>query len=284
MKNVKQFIKFLLLTSFAFTLCGCTQIQQTLTMGDSTMTIYQKTAYNKEKTDAYNNENETTTSNSEDVRIEKIDGQDYYVLEETENMSYSEAMKAEPSYILSSDTYFFKADAVYDESSKTAEQPDVSAAELFEKITITVTFPRPIQSTNGTLSADGCSATWEYDANAIANATSVLRYAYTGTGNVEADTAKVHERLKIVNDKKKPVIKGVKNKSTYTKKSLTFYVKDNVGIKTIKLNGKIVKLNKVKSGKYKNYYKVTSKKKGQNTVTATDLNGNKKTLKFTLKK
>ena len=102
------------------------------------MTIYQKTAYNKEKTDAYNNENETTTSNSEDVRIEKIDGLDYYVLEETENMSYSEAMKAEPSYILSSDTYFFKADAVYDESSKTAEQPDVSAAELFEKITISL--------------------------------------------------------------------------------------------------------------------------------------------------
>lgn len=284
MRNAKQLIKFLLLTSFAFTLCGCTQIQQTFTMGDSSMTVYQKTAYNKEKTDAYNNGEGNTTQNSNDVRIEKIDGQDYYVQEQTENMSYSDAMKSELSYILSSDTYFYKADAVYDESSKTAKQQDVSVAELFEKITITVTFPRPIQSTNGTLSADGCSATWEYDTNAIANSTSVLRYAYTGTGNVEADTAKVNERLKIARDTKKPVIKGVQNKKIYTKKSLTFYAKDNVGIKTIKLNGKKVKLNKVKSGKYKNYYKVTTKKKGQNTVTVTDLNGNKKTLKFTLKK
>lgn len=284
MKNVKQLIKFLLLTSFAFTLCGCTQIHQTFTMSDTSMTVYQKTAYNKEKTDAYGKEGEASPM-PDNVRIEKIDGEDYYVEDQTEVMSYSDAMKKEPSYILSSDTYFYKAKTVYDESSSNkAEQKNTSTQNIFEKFVITVTFPRPIQSTNGTLSADGCTATWVYDANAIENTTSVLRYAYTGVETLEKDNATVDEYLKIVTDKKKPVIKGVKNKKVYTKKSLTFYVKDDNDIKTIKLNGKKLKLNKVKSGKYKNYYKVTAKKKGQNTVTVTDLNENKKTLKFTLKK
>lgn len=285
MKNGKKITQLFLLLAFAFTLCGCTRIEQTITMGESGMTNHTKIAYNKEKTDEYRNSQGDTSAPPENVHIEKIDGKDYYVEEESSSMSYADAMKSDPTHIVSSETYFYKSNDIYDNSSSqnTAEKEALSA-EMFEKITVTVTFQKPIQSTNGTLSADGCSATWEYDSNAIANTTSVLRYAYTGTENIAADTAAVTQKLKIANDKKKPVIKGIKNQKIYNKKSLTFYVKDNTGIKSIKLNGKKVTLNKMKSGKYKNYYKVTAKKSGANTVIVTDLNGNKKTIKFTLKK
>lgn len=285
MKNVKQVTLLFLFLVFSFSLCGCTRISQTLVMGEKGMINHFKIAYDKEKTDKIMSEEGETVTPSEDIHIENIDGKDYYVEENAEATSYADMMKSNPSFIVSSDTYFYKADKVYDDyATPDVPKQEEVADDMFEKITITVTFPKPVLATNGTLSADGCSVTWEYDSSAIANVTSVFRYAYTGAENVAADTATVERRLRIAADRKKPVIKGIKNKKVYKKKSITFYVKDNTGIKSIKLNGKKVKLIKKKSGKYKNYYKVTAKKQGRNTVTVTDLNGNKKTIKFTLKK
>lgn len=73
-------------------------------------------------------------------------------------------------------------------------------------------------------------------------------------------------------DKKKPVVKGVKNKKTYKKTvKITFYDKQS-GIKSAKLNNK-----KIKSG-----YKV--KKNGSYKLVVTDNFGNKTTIKFKVKK
>lgn len=92
----------------------------------------------------------------------------------------------------------------------------------------------------------------------------------------------VHETKTSVKDKKAPVIKGVKKNKKYKKKA-TVYVKDNVKIKKVLLNGKKVKLKKVSKGKYKGYYKFTVKKKGKCTVAAYDTSGNCKKIKFRIK-
>lgn len=72
-------------------------------------------------------------------------------------------------------------------------------------------------------------------------------------------------------DKTKPTITGVKNGKTY-KKAVTIKFKDASGIKSAKLNGK-----SIKSGT-----KVS--KNGSYTLVVTDKAGNKKTVKFKIKK
>ncbi len=92
----------------------------------------------------------------------------------------------------------------------------------------------------------------------------------------------VHETKTSVKDKKAPVIKGVKKNKKYKNKA-TVYVKDNVKIKKVLLNGKKVKVKKVSKGKYKGYYKFTVKKKGKCTVAAYDSSDNCKKIKFRIK-
>lgn len=83
-------------------------------------------------------------------------------------------------------------------------------------------------------------------------------------------------------DTKAPVIKGIKKNKSY-KNKVTVYVKDNKKVKKVTVNGKKIKLKKVKKGKYKGYYKFTIKKKGKNTIVAYDTSGNKKKLQIRIK-
>ena len=77
-------------------------------------------------------------------------------------------------------------------------------------------------------------------------------------------------------DTKKPTVKGVKNNKTY-KKSIKFKVSDASGIKKVTLNNKKISTSKAKKG-----YKVS--KKGKYTLKVWDKAGNKKTVKFKIKK
>ena len=84
-------------------------------------------------------------------------------------------------------------------------------------------------------------------------------------------------------DRQIPLIKGIKSGKRYSKK-VTFYVKDNVELSSVTVNGKNQKLTNsklVKKGKYKNYYKITIKKKGKITIIAKDSAGNK--IKYKIK-
>lgn len=86
-------------------------------------------------------------------------------------------------------------------------------------------------------------------------------------------------------DSKTPTIKGVKNNKTYKKKAIV-YIKDNLKLSKITINGKKQKITAkqlVKKGKYKGYYKYTVKKKGSNKIVVNDAAGNKKTLKIKVK-
>lgn len=85
-------------------------------------------------------------------------------------------------------------------------------------------------------------------------------------------------------DTQTPTVKGVKNNKTYKNKA-TVYIKDNLKLSKITINGKNQKMtNKqlVKKGKYKGYYKYTVKKKGSNKIVVKDAAGNKKTLKINI--
>lgn len=84
-------------------------------------------------------------------------------------------------------------------------------------------------------------------------------------------------------DTKAPVIKGIKKNKSY-KKKVTVYVKDNQKLKKVTVNGKKVKLKKVKTGKYKGYYKFVLKKAGKQKIVATDVSGNKKKMTVRIKK
>ena len=88
--------------------------------------------------------------------------------------------------------------------------------------------------------------------------------------------------LTFYKDTKAPTIKGIKNNNIYKGKT-TFYVKDEVALKKVTVDGKAQKLTKsklVKKGKYKNYYKITIKKKGTHKITSIDSAGNKNTIKI----
>ena len=75
-------------------------------------------------------------------------------------------------------------------------------------------------------------------------------------------------------DKKKPVVKGVKNKKTYTKKkNITIQDKDS-GIASIKINGKKQDVSQIS---------FTIKKKGTNTIVVKDKVGNTTKIKVTIK-
>ena len=88
---------------------------------------------------------------------------------------------------------------------------------------------------------------------------------------VATDTVGNTTKMIITIDRKAPTIKGVKNGKTYKGKA-KIKVSDKYGIKYIKLNGKTIK------------NKSTIKKKGKYTLVVTDKAGNKKTVKFRIKK
>lgn len=78
---------------------------------------------------------------------------------------------------------------------------------------------------------------------------------------------------------------NIKNKKTY-KKSKKVTIKDSDGIKSIKLNGKTIKVKAGKksiSFKLSKYKKHLKKKTKLNKLVITDVNGNKKTIQFKVK-
>ena len=147
-------------------------------------------------------------------------------------------------------------------------------ADMFDYFCVTVKLPEKITYTNGEL-VDDNTVKWT-DIN------TTEFYAYC-CENAESEFAK--DKAKVQKNIQKKLneinITGIKSGKTYKKKA-TAYVSGSV--KSIKLNGKGVALNKVTSGKNKDSYKVTASKKGSNTLVVTALGGKKTTVKFKIKK
>lgn len=120
---------------------------------------------------------------------------------------------------------------------------------------ISVTFENEINDSNGTLSDDKHTATWDVD---LLSGNTILRASTAGKTAYPVDNTP-------------PTIKYVSN-NAYYRTTKWFLVTDKTGIKEVKCNNK----------------KVSSEdcveRQGTYTLTATDFDGNKSTVKFTIDK
>jgi hypothetical protein len=101
------------------------------------------------------------------------------------------------------------------------------------------------------------------------------KLSFTKTGKytlVATDYQGNSSTVKFRIDAKAPRVKGIKN-GKISKKNVTLRFSDNIGVKSVKVNGKSASTKKV-----------TLKKAGKYTVKVTDQAGNKTTVKFRIKK
>lgn len=312
----KQFVLLVTCILMVFMASGCVRVEQGYVIGeDNHVRIAINQSINLETfADAYvaNAEKfgvEEKLSKEEVIAMLKegasadtyqvVDGYIVYP-EEVSEYDEKDIVSNMPMLIANKDKFVMGGNSSIDmtetSSAELLKQYNLSAEDLegmVEYCKVTVTFPKAVTVTNGT-KADDNTVFWDTSKN---KETQVI-YAYTVPVEertiddiVASDVATIEKQIKEsvkdvtenVKDTKKPVFAGVKNNKSY-KKQITIYVKDDTSIKNVKVNGKSVKLSKVKKGKYKGYYKFTLKKKGSYKIVATDTAGNQKSIKIKIKK
>ena len=298
---MKKICSFLLCLSMVFALTGCFYVDTTTVVDTSdNIKMTSKMGFTKASVDAAGSEYAEMVK---DMKLETINGTEYYTETQTTSTTVSEWNETYKGVsIISQNMVYFYADYAEQLASQSGgasealTNVDMSGAYLAYTFTLT----GEIKKTNGTVSeSDNKTVTFELKPDA--NTKEINWYAYTSEdANPETDKAQIIKDLaekeaaaqqsneETTKDTTKPVIKGVKKNKTY-KNKVTAYIKDNVKVKSIKLNKKTVKvskLTKVKKGKYKGYYKLlikTGKKKLTVKLTVTDSSKNKKSVSFKLK-
>lgn len=197
----------------------------------------------------------------EDARVETVDGVEYYVTEATVGFgNFAELISGleESGYsgIYAGDgglRYVFDAGV----SKEDLEQMEAMGFDLGDsvKASVSITMPKEILATTGTLSEDKKTATFIFEGNDFYTVQDVM-------ASIEKETVK-------------PVLSGITNKKTYSG-AKTVTAKDASGIKTAKY--------KKNDGKYYSFdINKTFTQNGKYTVYATDYYGNKTTKTFTIK-
>lgn len=194
------------------------------------------------------------------VGKKKVDGVQYYLFRATMD-DYDVSQFGEGAVLNSKEFYYSVADQQTDDSVAMSDEDtqnmEEQLQESFSFVDFSVTFPYKVVATNGTLSKDKKTVTFEGMGK---NADDVTIYAYTTKSKRSIDS-----------DKTKPTVSGVKDGKKYSKAvTITFSDKDS-GVKKATLNGKT----------FKSGTKVS--KKGKYTLKVTDYAGNTKTVKFTIK-
>jgi len=139
---------------------------------------------------------------------------------------------------------------------QTAENLDLSnGGDTGMVFLMSITYSKEINYTNGKLSDDKKTASWQIDLDKF-KGDKLLVASTIGSDAFKKDTVK-------------PVVKGVKNGAFY-KKSVELNVKDNIGFQTLKLNKKTID------------YQYTVEKDGKYTLVAKDFAGNTVTRSFTI--
>ncbi|MBQ1994283.1 MAG: hypothetical protein II243_07450 [Lachnospiraceae bacterium] len=277
----------------AVSVAGCMRVESDCTINaDGTVVVSAAAGFEKVAFDSIASMGEGTSDDADmsqitSLPVKEIDGKQYYFQEESQTMTVEELQKQSETSIVSTDRFYISADTQSlsslanqsgQQSQTDTENIDALAnmitADMFDYFCVTVKLPEKITYTNGEL-VDDNTVKWT-DIN------TTEYYAYC-CENAESEFAKDKAAVQKNIQKKLNEISvtGIKSGKTYKKKA-TAYVSGSV--KSIKLNGKDVALNKVTSGKNKDSYKVTSSKKGNNTLVVTALGGKKTTVKFKIKK
>ena len=287
---MKKILSMMLMLTLILTMVtGCVRMTGSIVANeDNSINIQTKICYDKKTIDGMKNQDQAILpSNLSEMKIETIDGKKYYVDEESETYSQKKLKKELPLMLVDKSRFYYNM-LLEGSVGDMISVKDMISQGVIKYIGMDVTLQSDIKKTNGTLSEDKKTAHWEFNGSKDSK---LEWYAYCDgskyTLKNDRKTVKAAaEKIKIAKDKTAPVIKGVVNGKTY-KKSVNAYIKDNVKLKSIKLNNKSVKLTNsrlVKKGKYKNYYKVNVTKKGTNKIIAIDAAGNKKIVTFKIKK
>ena len=198
-----------------------------------------------------------------EASVETVDGVESYVIEETVDFEDYTALKEGLETSGYSGIYASENGLRYVFSSGVSKEDVASMEELgFDlgdsmKASVSITMPKEITKTTGTLSEDKKTATFVFEGNDLYK-----------TQDIMVSTAE---------ETKKPTLSGVTNGKTYgSRKTVT--AADASGIKTAKY--------KRNDGKYYSFTSTLEKtftKNGKYTVYATDYYGNKTVKTFTIK-
>lgn len=270
----KKIITVVMIMVLSFVLCGCMSYEQNIIIkddGSASMEI--SFMINKDALDqlsAMNGETPNDTLGSDEYTVVNIDGVNYYKVSESVdfenvdlmNVAFKNNDSGMHGFYASKDSvrfaYSASDDSVYQEvDDKQMDSTNDIGSILEYKFNITMPNEIIKTSKNAVISEDGKTATFNITGDDIESVKEIM------VSTKEEKTA--------------PKITGVKNKGVY-KKSVRVKATDKSGIKEAKYkfnDGKYYKFNYVNGKKFT--------KKGKYTVYATDLYGNKRVVKFTIK-
>ena len=251
----RLFAGALFLSFIALTSTGCMRVYDDIKLNeDGTITYTVKQCISKEYMDNLQSNSNNSSSNSssndaDEMTIETLeDGQQYYTETETKNVTAGE-ITDNPLVTISKDIFYYGISQDPDETISTGYTLN-DAIEQNVYLKMSVHLIGEITETNANLKDETSGNTAVFDSTF----TEKSWYAYTA-----------HGRELIDSDKTPPVIKFVKKNKYYSGfPQLTF--SDNVGLKSITVNGKP--------------YAAKSLKEGKNTISATDINGNTSKVQF----
>ncbi len=250
----KKMSCLLMLLVMMFLLSGCRLYAEYIVNENDTVTTVAKIAYTEQEAACFD------AAAKADLTLQTLeDGKKYYVTEEDRETIDLESAQ-EDEVLLTEDIFFYSVG-----TSDTEDADDIM------ELNLAVSLTDDIVESNANVSVDGKKATFSYP-----GIDDSYWFAYTKAGKeqIEKDTTK-------------PKMKGAKNKKYYKKMPTSIQFTDDMMIRQVTLNGKVVSARKsttTVNGKSKTIItwgtakKEDVSKKGKNVFRVTDLNGNTSTF------
>lgn len=263
----RKMCSLLLLTCMMMILSGCRMYAEYTLNTDGTVTSTGKIAYTKAELEALDPD-----AKSKATLQTLEDGKEYYVVNQESETQSLEKVKEEDGILITEDMCLYEVGG-----GDSANNGATSMDEMDIYLQLSVNLGSPIVETNGKLSEDGKTVTFNTDTNQ----NDTIWYAYTQKAKEMIDA-----------DKTAPKMKGFKNGRYYKKVPASIEFTDDTYVAEVKLNGyEVVPATlttydeKGNATKATQWYKKNGNdavKQGKNVFTVKDLNGNEATFTFYL--
>lgn len=208
----------MVLAVMLFALTGCRMYADYVVNNDGTVTSSGVVAYTEEELEIMSEEEKAQAT------LKTLEsGKQYYVVEQEPQTKSMESVKEEDGLLITRHMCFFELGEYNDTAEGERTEDEASQEGLYMQLSVTL--KGKIVSTNGQVSEDGTKVTF----NTKDNGKEAYWYAYTAKGQ---------ERIE--KDKAAPKMKGAKNNKYYKKMPTNITFVDNIAVKEVKLNGKIV--------------------------------------------
>lgn len=262
----KRLGAFFVMVCAMFLLTGCRMYVDYTVNGDGTLTAKSTIAYTEEEMETIGDD----PGEGEWKTLE--DGKRYFVDEPDIKTASTDEFEEEEGIWITEDMCIYDLSSLFDE-----DMQDFTDTELYMQMS--VTFGKEIVSTNGKLSEDRRTVTFDTELSVE----EAYWYAYTEKGN---------ERIK--SDHTAPKMKGAKAGKCYKLMPLSIEFVDEIRVAEIRLNGQVVTPisatyvdNEGKDKKCTIWYTRNGKKperEGKNTFLVKDLSGNTASYSFYIDK